>query len=784
MTAVPSPTAPVSAASLSAPTAALPVAEFQRSAPPRGPLDPRLVRHARTSRAGIAGLALLGAGQAGVTVAVAVALTLLVTRGPGWPAAVLLGGAFAARAALSWAEQVVARRTAARVADELRRAILTALPRRGPAWVASFGTGRLTAVLTTGVDALKPWFSGYLPALVLGVVLPPMVIVAMALVDPASAVVALVTLPLIPVLGALTGWATQAQARRRWQADARLAGHFLDVVRGLPTLRVFGRADRQTATVETLTDQYRSATMRVLRVAFLSSTALDLVGTLSVGLIAVEAGLRVASGNLALGPALLVILLAPEAYRPLREMAARYHASTDATAVISDVDEILTATPSPVAAPHPSHANLTDTPPAAATPQPSHMNPTDTPPAFATPQLGHADLTDTPPAVAAPRTGHAESSGGVVVLGLRARYPGTTADAVALDDLVVRPGEIVALAGPSGAGKTTALRALAGLHAPSAGLAHAANALYLPQRPTLPHARVVADLFPAGTPDAEMRAALRDVGLSGELTPDTPLGERGIGVSAGQRQRLALAALLHQAHSLQRRQARPNTLPSKGSRPSSLLKEQLSDTQDAAHATPNKVPLLPLSTGTRATTKLSTGADFGTGASIEFPHTGDTTDSPPAGPPITLLLDEPTAHLDADTESLVIDRLRAAARSGVAILVVAHRPALLAAADRVVELSPPPAAESTTQPTAALNPTTATGLTPPASIKRSPQTHVALNPASVGPTSPPDAGGRTPPSDAGDHTPPSDAGDHTPPSDAGDHTPPSDAGDHTPPSDA
>ncbi|SNY49209.1 ATP-binding cassette, subfamily C, CydCD [Paractinoplanes atraurantiacus] len=612
------------------------------------------MRHARTSRAGIALLALLGAGQAAATLTVAVALTLLVAGDHRWATA-LLAGAFAARAAFSWGEQLVAQRTAARVTDELRRAMLAAVLRRGPAWVASFGAGRLTAVLTNGLDALRPWFSGYLPSLVLGVALPPLVIVTMALVDPASAVVALVTLPLIPVLGALIGWATQSRARQRWQADARLAGHFLDVVRGLPALRVFGRAERQTEVVADLTDKHRSATLRVLRVAFLSSTALDLVGTLSVGLIAVEAGLRVAAGNISLGPALLVILLAPEAYRPLREMAAKYHAATDATAVINDVDEILTSTPpntapgaTPAApatsAPSPispaglasaispasetSPAGLASgTSPASATSPTSPTSPASassaTSPASASSATSPASASSaTSPASASSASSAeafssphdqllgelgAEASGlvGVGAFGLRVRYPGTTRDALTLDELTVRAGEIVALRGPSGAGKTTALRVLAGLQAPQAGVAVADNAHYLPQRVTLPHARTVADLFPSGSSASDISDALRTVGL--DLPADTPLGERGAGVSAGQRHRLALAALLHRA-----------------------------------------------------------GAE-----------------------PVTLLLDEPTAHLDATTEQLVIDRLRTAARLGSAVLVVAHRPALLAAADRITDVTPP-----------------------------------------------------------------------------------------------
>ncbi|MFI5493949.1 thiol reductant ABC exporter subunit CydC [Actinoplanes sp. NPDC051859] len=518
----------------------------------RAPIDPRLLRQARSGRTGIGILAVLGAGQAAATVAVAAALARILT---GHDALALLAAAFLVRAALTWAEQVVAQRTAARVTDELRRTTLHAALRQGPARVASAGSGRLTAALTDGVDALRPWFTGYLPALVLALALPPLVVIAMALIDPASAIVTLVTLPLVPVLGALIGWATQHRARQAWTANTRLAGHFLDVVRGLATLRVFGRAQRQISAVRELTDHHRTATVRVLRVAFLSSTALDLLGTLSVGLIAVGAGLRVAAGDLDLGTALLVILLAPEAYRPLREVAARFHASADASAVIGDLDEVIRDDAVYI-------------------------------PAF---------------------SGDGERPG-VVASRLRVRYAGSAVDALTLDSLVVRDGEIVAVSGPSGAGKTTLLRVLAGLHPADEGrvVRSGPGVLYLPQRPALPHVRTVADVFARAEPD-EIRAALRTVGLDEEITAETVLGEHGSGVSAGQRQRLALAAVLRAA---ERR-------------------------------------------------------------------------------PALLLLDEPTAHLDAAAEQDVIAQLRAAAARGCAVLVVAHRPALLAAADRLAPVLPP-----------------------------------------------------------------------------------------------
>jgi ATP-binding cassette subfamily C protein CydCD len=606
--------------------AAPPLAAGRRAA--RGPVDPRLLRHARASRGGIILLTLIGFGQALATIAIAVALCGIVTAmtagAPGvlsgtvaeplgdlLPATIggaitVLAASFAARGALSWAEQVVAQRTAARVTHELRQSLLDRVVRRGPAWVAAYGTGRLTTVLGTGLEALRPWFSGYLPALVLGVLLPPLVVTIMAVVDPASAIVALLTIPLIPLLGALIGWATKARAEQRWAADSRLAGHFLDVVRGLLTLKMYGRAERQIDVVADLTDRHRAATMRVLRVAFLSSTALDLVGTLAVGLIAVQAGLRVAAGSMELGPALLVILLAPEAYRPLREMAARYHASTDAGAVIADVDEIL-STPA----------------------TPDSGRPTAQPPN----QAGHPQrITTAPPVFGRVASGR----WGVRAAGLRARYPGAFEDALHLPELTVRAGELVALRGMSGAGKTTALRVLAGLHPAESGAIAVGSTSYLPQRPTLPHARTVAEAFPPGTTTDEVRAALNVTGLTGELTDQTPLGEQVAGISAGQRQRLALAVLLHRA-------ARTVT-----------------DHRD--HAASDVTAQQDRAAGYRVRRVV---------------------------PVVTLLLDEPTAHLDTTAERQVIDRLHEFAAQGCAVLVVAHRPALLAAADRVVDLHPP-----------------------------------------------------------------------------------------------
>ncbi|WP_432511034.1 thiol reductant ABC exporter subunit CydD [Kineococcus sp. SYSU DK001] len=524
---------------------------------PRGPVDPRLLRHARPARAGIAALAAVEVVAAGLLVTQALALADLVVAlwdgtGPGRGLG-LLAATVAGRVLTSWAAALLAQRTATAVRDDLRTRVLARALQLGPAWVERFGRGRLSAVLTQGLPALDGWFTRYVPALVPGVLLPPAVLVLLAFADLRSALTVLVTLPLVPVFAVLLGKATQARADRQWRTQRTLAAHFLDTVRGLPTLRAHRRAQRQVAAVAATTDAHRRATMSVLRVAFLSSTALDLVGTLSVGLVAVTAGMRLAGGTLDLHTALLVILLAPEAYRPLREVGARFHDSADAASVVGDVDEVLTA----------------DVPVAAA---------------------GPAD--------------------GLRLRGVAVRRADGSPVLEAFD-LDVPPGELHALAGPSGAGKTTAARVAAGVLAPSAGsVGHRLDGLaHLPQRPEFAHATTVADAVRAG------RAASDDLvawalaaAAAADLDPATALGEHAAGLSAGQRQRVALA---------------------------------------------------------RTFLSVRLGAT-------------------------ALVLDEPTAHLDPASEDAVAATLRALAHEhGCAVLVVAHRPALLAAADRTTTLTRP-----------------------------------------------------------------------------------------------
>nr|WP_276610902.1 ABC transporter transmembrane domain-containing protein [Kineococcus siccus] len=241
-----------------------------------------------------------------------------------------LAGTVLARAVAAWALARLTQATASAVRADLRERLVRRVVELGPAWAERHGTARLAALTGQGLASLDGWFTRYLPSLVSGVLLPPVVLVLLVVQDVESAVVVAATLPLVPVFAVLLGRATQARADEQWRAGETLAAHFLDVVRGLPTLRAHRRASRQVQAVAATTDAHRRATTSVLRLAFLSSTALDLLATLSVGLVAVTAGMRLAGGTLDLHTALLVILLAPEAVRPLREVGARFHDSAGA----------------------------------------------------------------------------------------------------------------------------------------------------------------------------------------------------------------------------------------------------------------------------------------------------------------------------------------------------------------------------------------------------------------------------------------------------------------------
>ncbi|MEU0151597.1 thiol reductant ABC exporter subunit CydD [Micromonospora fulviviridis] len=479
----------------------------------RRPFDPRLLRRVPAARRDLAVLAILGGLTALLVVAQATALaTVLATAIDGRlhrPALAGLLAAVAARALVSWAQGTVAARAAATVKAALRADLLRAVGRHGPTWVAGRRAGQLATLAGRGLDALDPYFTGYLPQLVLSVTVPLAVLARIVLADWSSALIIALTIPLIPIFGALLGWQAQAATERQWRRLSLLGGHFLDMVAGLPTLRAFGRARAQVDVVRRMADGHRQATMATLRIAFLSALVLELVATLSVALVAVPVGIRLLGGGITLSTALLVLLLTPEAYLPLRAAGSRFHASMEG---LTALDEALTLSATPEAA-------------------------------------GPAGTRPAP-----------DGRGEIRFEGVTVAYERTTA----LRDvtLTIRPGERVAVIGPSGAGKTTLLNLLLGFVTPTAGRvtvdgvdlagvdldAWRRELAWVPQRAHL-FAGSLADNIRLGapdTPDAALAGAVTDAALDEVVTalPDglgTTLGERGHGLSSGQRQRVALA---------------------------------------------------------------------------------------------------------------------------------------------------------------------------------------------------------------------------------------------------
>ncbi|MFG2498310.1 thiol reductant ABC exporter subunit CydD [Streptomyces sp. NPDC048441] len=539
------------------------------------PIDPRLLRYARATRFFLIAVVVLGVAGAGLVVAQAMLIAEIVvgafqkglsSADLGTPL-VLLAVVASGRALIAWLTELAAHRASAAVKSELRGRLLERAGQLGPGWLSGQRTGSLVALATRGVDALDDYFSRYLPQLGLAVVVPVAVLARIVTEDWVSAAIIVVTLPLIPVFMILIGMATQNRMDRQWRLLSRLSGHFLDVVAGLPTLKVFGRAKAQAESIRQITGEYRQATMRTLRIAFLSSFALELLATLSVALVAVTIGMRLVHGDMDLYVGLVILILAPEAYLPLRQVGAQYHAAAEGLSAAEEIFEVLET------------AGRT---------------------------AGEA---------AAP-------SGALSVEGVTVRYPGRDSDAVSGVSFAVEQGETVALVGPSGVGKSTLLDVILGFVEPAEGRVCVGGVdlagvsperwreriAWVPQRPHL-YAGSIAENVRLARPDAEepaVRDALRAAGawefvsaLPGGM--ETVLGEDGAGLSAGQRQRLALARAF-------------------------------------------------------------------------------LADRP------VVLLDEPTAALDGETEAGVVEAVRRLA-VGRTVLLVVHRPALLGVADRVVRLN-------------------------------------------------------------------------------------------------
>ena len=549
-------------------------------------LDPRLLRHAAGTRRYVVVSVAIAVASGFMFVVAAFGISALVVRpfqeGAGLAELrgplIVLAAALLGRALLAWAGQVAAHRAAAGVKSHLRRSVLESTVRLGPSWLARRNSGELATLTTNGIDAIDGYFAQYLPALGTAAVLPLGVTAVVLSQDLVSGLIILVTLPLIPFFAILIGQGTAEETRRQWHTLAALGGHFLDVVAGLPTLLLFGRARAQVDRMGESAERNRRATMRTLRHAFLSSAALEFIATISVALVAVSIGLRLVGGTLDLGTGLVVLILAPEAYWPLRQVGAQFHASANGLAAAESMISVI-----------------------------EEAGSRDHPPTVETVDLARTTLR---------------------IEGLTVQYD-RDRPALASVDLVVRPGEYVSVAGPSGCGKTTLLWTLLGFVAPSSGRivldgAHGlvdladvdpnvwrAQIAWVPQEPWLAAASIT-DNVRLASPDATPAAVDRALRMAHatefvERLADgsaTVLGENGTELSAGQRQRIALARAF------------------------------LRDVQ-------------------------------------------------------LVLLDEPTAHLDPVSEAAVARAVRLLARNRT-VIAVAHRPALLAAADRVVHLAPSP----------------------------------------------------------------------------------------------
>ncbi|UGT39915.1 thiol reductant ABC exporter subunit CydD [Nocardia yamanashiensis] len=623
------------------------------------PIDPRLWRYAHSARRYL-GLSVALSLLTTVCIVVAALALASVLAGvitdPGrrdigsWTTElVALAIAVAVRVAATWWQSRLAHRAGAQVVAELESAVVAAGAQLPPRELERRRT-ELAVVAGSGLNGLRGYLAGYLPALLLSVLVPPIVLTVIALHDWVSGAIILVTLPLIPIFMILIGLLTQGRAKDTLTATTRLSDQLLDLFTGMPTLRALGREtgranalpeDDSAASAENrgmagrvraLGDDLHRRTMSALRMAFLSSMVLEMLATLCVALVAVSIGMRLVFGNMGLYAGLLALILAPEVYLPLRAVGERFHASQDGMAAaekafaVLDPDDAgarpITADPTATAAGHLARRT-------APGPRPGNLTTGD----LTTPRPTAAGARSTAPVSGAAEqqpNGSGIAEGGPVgdrSMNGRIEIRDLTVDgrdgaAPAGLSAILRPGAVSVLTGPNGCGKSTALQVILGLLPSDRGIvtidgtplsdldldAWWSHVAWLPQRPVLVPGTLRANLELLGAPAGsdEIASACAATGFDHVLAelPDgwnTTVGAGGLGLSLGQRQRLALTRTL-------------------------------------------------------------------------------------AAPRQVLLLDEPTAHLDDACEATVLAALVARARAGATVVLVGHRPSVLAVADHIVEV--------------------------------------------------------------------------------------------------
>ena len=546
------------------------------------PFDPRLLRYARSARGPIAVTALLGTLTALLVLAqallISAALSPVVSGTASltdvWPFIVGIAAVFACRALIVATREAVSTRAAAAAVRELRGRVVDASVTLGPRWRATKGA-ETTTLLSTGLEDLRPYFVSFLPQLVLVCTVTPAALGVILLLDFWSALIALIVIPLIPIFMILIGRFTQAASEDKLASMKRLTAQLLDLMSGLPTLRGLGREKAPRTHLHALGAANTKATMATLRVAFLSGGVLEFLTTLSVALVAVEVGMRLVFGNISLFHGLAVIMLAPEVFEPLRQVGAQFHASANgvtASKAAFDIIEEAEAVASPG----------TD----------------------ACPDMARTDI---------------------VLDGLGVRARGAWAPAPT--NGVIAPGVVTALSGPSGAGKSTIVACLLADMTPDAGrvllrpstsssisggsilsdidpATWRRQISWVPQSPTLVPGTILdnmGDLPLDNLNDAAVATGFDDVLASAPDGWNTVIGSGGVGLSVGQRQRLALTRAL------------------------------------AAHSQ-------------------------------------------------VVILDEPTAHLDAVSEETVVRTIDAMRDAGRTVIVIAHRAAMMEAADAIIDV--------------------------------------------------------------------------------------------------
>ncbi|WP_074015409.1 thiol reductant ABC exporter subunit CydD [Actinomyces polynesiensis] len=576
------------------------------------PLDPRLLRHARSARVHIIVSAALGLATAALVIVQALLISHAVspvvlgtdTLSGVLPLVAALVCVVAARAGVVALREALSHRAAEGAIRELRAAVLTRAEELGPRWRARHGADTATLV-TRGLDDLVPYFVKFLPQLLLVVTVTPLALGTILVLDFWSAFIAAAVIPLIPLFMVLIGRFTQESSARKLSSMERLGSQLLDLMAGLPTLRGLGREDGPREHLRRLGRENTRATMSTLRVAFLSGGVLEFLTTLSVALVAVEVGMRLVHGSIPLTTGLVVIMLAPEVFEPLRQVGAQFHASANGVAAAQAAFEVIET-------PVPPHG---DTP----APDPA--------------------TTD------------------IVLEGLSVAARGVWAPA----DLsaVIHPGTVVALTGPSGSGKTTTVMVLLGLEPATRG-----RVLLRP----LSRQGQGGDEDTAGLPTGTPSGSGREVDLAEVALPSW----------------WSHATWVPQAPTILPGTLRENVL-GEGDGPGSAA-----DLDAAARATGFDQVVGSLEEGWD--TRVGQG---GTGLSVgqrqRLALTRALLDDSPL-----VVLDEPTAHLDAVSEGVVVDTILSMRRAGRTVVVIAHREAVVAAADQVIEV---PTRRATTEET-------------------------------------------------------------------------------------